>query len=203
MQVFKLTHGLRNPSSQSGVCPPYPKRRGVVGGPTKLLGLAWAGTNRSLRETRTGELKALQHSDGGWGQTPYLVSDAYATAQVLYALHELGQPASDPAIQRGIAFLLRTQAEDGTWHVTSRGHEDSTVFRKWISIRARPVDFTVRNRLGRNGTCRHRSSSDCGSAQRVLRKAISERWHGTLNPSSGRKFQCGNRPSWTGGVAAP
>jgi squalene cyclase len=107
----------------------------------QLLGLAWAGANRPLREARTRELKALQRSDGGWGQTPNLVSDAYATGQVLYALHELGQPASDPGIQRGIAFLLRTQAEDGTWHVMSRAMKIQPYFEsgfpyehdQWIS----------------------------------------------------------------------
>jgi hypothetical protein len=107
----------------------------------QLLGLAWAGANRPLRETRTRELKKLQRSDGGWGQTPNLVSDAYATGQVLYALHELGQPASDPGIQRGIAFLLRTQAEDGTWHVMSRAMKIQPYFEsgfpyehdQWIS----------------------------------------------------------------------
>jgi squalene cyclase len=107
----------------------------------QLLGLAWAGANRPLRETRTGELMKLQRADGGWGQTPNLVSDAYATGQVLYALHELGQPASDPGIQRGIAFLLRTQAEDGTWHVMSRAMKIQPYFEsgfpyehdQWIS----------------------------------------------------------------------
>jgi len=107
----------------------------------QLLGLAWAGANRPLRETRTRELMRLQRSDGGWGQTPNLVSDAYATGQVLYALHELGQLASDPGIQRGIAFLLRTQAEDGTWHVMSRAMKIQPYFEsgfpyehdQWIS----------------------------------------------------------------------
>ncbi len=107
----------------------------------QLLGLSWAGANRPVLDTRTRELKALQHSDGGWGQTPNLVSDAYATGQVLYTLHELGQPASDPAIQRGIAFLLRTQADDGTWHVISRAMKIQPYFKsgfpyehdQWIS----------------------------------------------------------------------
>jgi ankyrin repeat protein len=107
----------------------------------QLLGLVWAGANRPLRETRKRELKSMQRPDGGWGQTPNLLSDAYATGQVLYALHELGEPAADFAIQRGIAFLLRTQAEDGTWHVKSRAMKIQPYFEsgfpygddQWIS----------------------------------------------------------------------
>jgi ankyrin repeat protein len=107
----------------------------------QLLGLSWAGSQRPLRETRMRELLALQRADGGWPQTPYLASDAYATGQVLYTLHELGLPASDSAVQRGIAYLLRTQAEDGTWHVKSRAMKIQPYFEsgfpyghdQWIS----------------------------------------------------------------------
>jgi ankyrin repeat protein len=107
----------------------------------QLLGLSWAGAQRPLRETRTRELLALQRADGGWPQTPYLASDAYATGQVLYTLHELGVRASDPAVQRGVAYLLRTQAEDGTWHVKSRAMKIQPYFEsgfpygddQWIS----------------------------------------------------------------------
>ncbi len=56
----------------------------------QILGLKWAGAQAGLRETRTKELMALQRADGGWAQTPYLASDAYATGQVLYTLHETG-----------------------------------------------------------------------------------------------------------------
>ena len=56
----------------------------------QILGLKWAGAQAGLRETRTKELIALQRPDGGWAQTPYLASDAYATGQVLYTLHETG-----------------------------------------------------------------------------------------------------------------
>ena len=107
----------------------------------QLLGLSWAGAQRPLRETRMRELLALQRSDGGWAQTPYLISDAYATGQVLYTLHELGVPASDSEVQRAVAYLLRTQAEDGTWHVRSRAMKIQPYFEsgfpyghdQWIS----------------------------------------------------------------------
>jgi hypothetical protein len=36
-------------------------------------------------------------------------------------LHDAGAVSTrDPAYQRGVAFLLRTQLGDGTWHVASR-----------------------------------------------------------------------------------
>ena len=64
-----------------------------------------------------------QRADGGWGQLAGLDSDAYATGQSLYALMEGGKvSASDPALRRGIDFLLRTQFADGTWHVRTRAH---------------------------------------------------------------------------------
>lgn len=107
----------------------------------QLLGLAWAGAHADVRETRTRELLALQRPDGGWAQTAYLASDAYATGQVLYALRETGRPAADAAIRRGVAFLLRTQAADGTWHVKSRAMKIQPYFEsgfpyghdQWIS----------------------------------------------------------------------
>jgi len=48
-------------------------------------------------------------------------SDAYATGQALYALNAGGKiPSSNPAYVRGLKYLLRTQAADGSWHVNSR-----------------------------------------------------------------------------------
>jgi hypothetical protein len=86
----------------------------------QLLGLRWAEAEPRLRQTRVRELLALQRADGGWGQTPHLASDAYATGQALYTLRELGVPANDAALQRGTAFLVRTQQDDGSWHVRTR-----------------------------------------------------------------------------------
>jgi hypothetical protein len=84
----------------------------------QLLGIHWAGGKPP--EERVKELIALERPDGGWGQTRDLPSDAYATGQALYALHEIGVPAGDGVWRRGIGFLLRTQLEDGSWHVKTR-----------------------------------------------------------------------------------
>jgi hypothetical protein len=86
----------------------------------QLLGLRWAGSHTAVVDQRVKELIQLQRLDGGWAQTPYLESDAYATGQALYTLRELDVPAGVSAMQRGAAFLLRTQHTDGSWHVRSR-----------------------------------------------------------------------------------
>jgi ankyrin repeat protein len=107
----------------------------------QLLGLKWAGTHATDRTRRTRELAAAQHADGGWAQTAYLASDAYATGQALYALRELGLPTNNPALQRGAAFLVRTQQDDGSWYVKSRAMKIQPYFEsgfphghdQWIS----------------------------------------------------------------------
>ena len=87
----------------------------------KLLGLAWAKAGRAAVEQAARELQAEQRPDGGWSQLPALQSDAYATGQALAALHQgAGLPVSDPAYQKGVQFLLKTQLEDGSWYVKSR-----------------------------------------------------------------------------------
>jgi ankyrin repeat protein len=86
-----------------------------------LLGLAWGGAAPATIKTAARGLVALQRADGGWNQLPEMVSDAYATGQVLYALNVAGKMAvSDPIYRKGVDYLLRTQAADGSWHVETR-----------------------------------------------------------------------------------
>lgn len=87
----------------------------------QLLGLAWAGADRKLLARLAGQLEAIQQADGGWGSLDGRASDAYSTGQALVALHDAGAiPTSDAAWQRGLDFLVSTQAADGSWHVASR-----------------------------------------------------------------------------------
>ncbi len=110
----------------------------------QLLGLKWAGADAATLSGLRMRLVAMQRADGGWAQTSYLASDAYATGQVLYALHEAGVPASDPAYSRGVEFLTRTQLADGSWHVKSRAPKFQPYFQsgfphdhdQWISAAA-------------------------------------------------------------------
>ena len=47
-------------------------------------------------------------------------STPYATGRSLASLQLAGLPASEPACQRGIKFLLSTQEEDGSWYTRTR-----------------------------------------------------------------------------------
>lgn len=86
----------------------------------QVIGLAWAGHSEAAR-TAALALVSLQRPDGGWSQFPGVVdSDAYATGQAVYALSVAGVPQDEPAYRKGISYLLRTQAADGSWHVKTR-----------------------------------------------------------------------------------
>ncbi len=87
----------------------------------QLLGLAWTNADKSVIRKRGAQLLAQQQPDGGWSQRAGFPTDAYATGQTLYALHEASVVSvSSVAYQRGVKFLLDTQFEDGSWHVISR-----------------------------------------------------------------------------------
>jgi hypothetical protein len=69
-------------------------------------------------EALRGELLARQNEDGGWSWWKgNKTSDAFATGQALYALGATGRDAGDPAITKALHFLVKTQAQDGTWNV--------------------------------------------------------------------------------------
>ncbi len=87
----------------------------------QLLGLHWSGVPADRVGTSVQRIVRSQRPDGGWAQLPALESDAWATGTALYALHEAGgMKTADAVYQRGVAFLLRTQFEDGSWWVKSR-----------------------------------------------------------------------------------
>jgi hypothetical protein len=86
----------------------------------RLLGSYWAGVPSERVADAAHDLLAEQRADGGWAQTRAGTSDAYATGEVLVALRTTRAVDSDRAFARGIAYLLRTQAGDGSWHVATR-----------------------------------------------------------------------------------
>lgn len=61
-----------------------------------------------------------QQPDGGWSQVKDRPSDALATGQTLYVLAQLGHDVRKAEMQRGLAFLTRTQLQDGSWWIPSR-----------------------------------------------------------------------------------
>jgi hypothetical protein len=86
----------------------------------RVMGLVWANASARVIERAAGALAATQRSDGGWNQLPGMGSDAYATGQALYALNAAGMHATEAVYQKGVEYLLSTQAADGSWHVMTR-----------------------------------------------------------------------------------
>lgn len=101
----------------------------------RLLGLRWTGADNDTLKKAARELLGEQRDDGGWSQLHGLASDSYATGEVLVALHEGGGlPASDPAYQRGLHFLFKTQEPDGSWKVKSRLHPPAPVSPPYVDV---------------------------------------------------------------------
>jgi ankyrin repeat protein len=86
----------------------------------RLMGLAWANTDKAATQKALREVLAAQGTDGGWADLPTMQSTPYATGTSLVALQSAGLAASDPAYQRGVSFLLATQQEDGSWFTKTR-----------------------------------------------------------------------------------
>jgi hypothetical protein len=115
----------------------------------RLSGLQWSGATAGDLRSAAKEVLALQRPDGGWGNNPYMPSDAYITGGALVALAESKAiEVSDGAYQRGIQYLLSTQFPDGSWHVRSRAIKFQPYFEsgfpfghdQWISAAATSWD---------------------------------------------------------------
>jgi squalene-hopene/tetraprenyl-beta-curcumene cyclase len=101
--------------------------------------LLWAATRldglmtAEDRAATLARLRACQRPDGGWSlpslghwkrrdgtpNDPQAPSDGYATSLAVFVLRQAGVPASDPAIQRGIAWLRAHQRASGRWFTRS------------------------------------------------------------------------------------
>jgi len=99
----------------------------------QIFGVSLSGQGHTNDEKATmdrlaRELKATQQPDGGWASLDGRVSDAYSTGEALWALDDAARVAHTDAVwRRGIDYLLRTQAADGSWHVMSRLHPPAPV----------------------------------------------------------------------------
>jgi ankyrin repeat protein len=94
----------------------------------RLLGLVWADGAKQARTVALRDLLKQQRADGGWAQTDFRASDAYATGEALFALRAAGVSTSSRAYKRGVKYLLGTQLEDGTWLVRSRSLPTQSYF---------------------------------------------------------------------------
>lgn len=94
----------------------------------RLWGLFWLESDAEAIQAARDAALAAQHEDGGWSPSDDLASDAYATGQTLYVLQATGLAANAPQIQRGIAWLLKTQLPDGSWLVETRSKPVQVLF---------------------------------------------------------------------------
>jgi ankyrin repeat protein len=83
----------------------------------RLMGLVWTGASRAQIADAIKAVRDQQEAGGGWSQFGRTPPDAYATGLSLYALHVAGIAPTDGTYTKGIAFLLGTQYQDGTWFV--------------------------------------------------------------------------------------
>lgn len=104
--------------------------------------LAWCSVrvegivSQADRDKALEELMALQLDDGGWSTAGFLtdwhdlelqegkplatdISDGYGTGFVIIVARELGVPADDPRLQRGVQWILNNQRESGKWFTRS------------------------------------------------------------------------------------
>lgn len=87
----------------------------------RLRALPYVDAGEDAIKKATKELIESQQNDGGWAQKAKMKSDAYATATVMVALLRAGDVSADhAAVRRGVRYLLNTQIDDGSWHVTTR-----------------------------------------------------------------------------------
>jgi ankyrin repeat protein len=94
----------------------------------KLLGFVWSGAPAAEISRQRERVQALQRADDGWGQLPTMASDSYSTGQALYALAAGGLSSQSSGYRKGVAYLLRTQLDDGTWFVRSRAFPAQAFF---------------------------------------------------------------------------
>jgi hypothetical protein len=96
----------------------------------QLLGLQWCDASMEEKEKVAAQLRNLQHADGSWSQLASMPrGDAYATGEALYALCESGiSKPQDEIVQKGIAWLLKTQDASGAWIVGTRAYPIQAFF---------------------------------------------------------------------------
>jgi squalene-hopene/tetraprenyl-beta-curcumene cyclase len=105
--------------------------------------LLWASTRLDglmtapERSTTIARLRELQRPDGGWNlpslghwkrrdgtpNDPKAPSDGYATGLILFVLRQAGVSESDPALKRGVGWLMLNQRASGQWFTRSLNND--------------------------------------------------------------------------------
>ena len=82
-----------------------------------IAGLGAAGVKTSDKDIQRSLrwLRDQQNSDGGWGETPRLASNAYGTGQALYAYKLAALDIADQSFVNGALWLLQNQDVGGYW----------------------------------------------------------------------------------------
>jgi squalene-hopene/tetraprenyl-beta-curcumene cyclase len=92
------------------------------------------------RKKTLSELLEQQLADGGWSTAGFLTdwkgleredgedldtktSDAYGTGLVIIIAREMGVPANDPRMKKGVEWILANQRESGKWFTRSPVNE--------------------------------------------------------------------------------
>jgi len=129
----------------------------------RLMGLVWTKAPRPRVEEAMRDVRTRQDADGGWSQFGRTAPDAYATGLSLYALCVAGVPPTDDAYKRGVAFLLGTQYQDGTWLVKTHSFPVQRYFEsgfpfgrhQWISTAGTSwASLAIAQTLPGGTTCR-------------------------------------------------
>ncbi len=105
--------------------------------------LLWASTRLGglmtsrQRDESIAKLRKLQRPDGGWSlpslgawkrrdgspNDPQAPSDGYATGLVVFVLRQTGVVSKDPALERGVGWLLANQRASGRWFTRSLNND--------------------------------------------------------------------------------
>lgn len=103
----------------------------------QLVGAAAAGSSQGELRKLAQPILARQQANGAWAQREGYPVDAYATGMALWGLHEAGILSSNELAknEQGIAWLLATQAPDGSWQVASRATSSKSISKAASRIR--------------------------------------------------------------------